>query len=131
MADGYPGDMTQEDIEEQLFQDFLAQVLPGTPAPITMPQATAELLLRLIGTPGAPVVVSLSPTSSTTASQNLSVRGSGFTDTSKVVFDGTEVATTFKSAVALQATVAGSAGTYEVFVRDVSGDSNTMRFEFK
>ena len=139
MPDGYPGDVSQQEVEEQLLLDFMAQVIPGTPAPVIVPQATAELLLRLIGNaaPGtgggsAPLFTSISPTSSSTASQNISARGSGFTPLSKIVFDGNAMGNTvFKDAGWLQSMVSAPPGVYDVLVRDPAGDSNVRQFTFK
>jgi hypothetical protein len=137
MPDGYPGDMTQEEIEGQLLRDFQAQVTPGTPAPVIISQETAELLLRLLGdampeTGGVPVVTSLSPTQTNTGSQNISVRGTGFTPQSRIVFDGNEMGnTTFRDAGWLQSMISAPVGTYDVLVRDAAGDSNSMQFMFK
>ena len=137
MPDGYPGDMTQEEIEGQLLRDFQAQVTPGTPAPVVIPQETAALLLRLLGDAmpepgGVPVVTTLSPTQTNTGSQNISVRGTGFTPQSKIVFDGDEMSNTvFKDAGWLQSVVSAPVGSYDVLVRDTAGDSNALQFTFK
>jgi IPT/TIG domain len=134
--DGFPGDATQQQIDDQLLSDFRDQVTPGTPAPVTIPQRTAELLLSLVedsyATGTAPVVTSLSPAYTNTGSQNLSVRGNGFTSGSKIVFDGTEMSNTvFKDAGWLQSMVSAPPGTYDVLVHDAAGDSNAMQFQFR
>jgi hypothetical protein len=48
MPDGYPGEMTQEEIEERLLYEFVQATTVGTPAPVTIPQETAELLAKIV-----------------------------------------------------------------------------------
>lgn len=78
-----------------------------------------------------PVVTSISPTTTNTGSQKISVRGTGFTPLSVIVFGGIEQTTTFQDPTWMQATVAAPVGIYDVVARDVGGDSNAMQFEFK
>lgn len=78
-----------------------------------------------------PVITSLSPTSDNTGSRVISIRGTGFIDPSTIVFNNTDMVTTWKDATWLQATIAGPPGTYDIFVRNANGSSNIVQFQFK
>ena len=82
--------------------------------------------------PPPPTVTSISPTTSQSANQQISVRGTDFTADTKIVFAGTEQTTTFRDATWLQAMVANpGVGFYDVLARGTGGDSNAMQFQFK
>jgi hypothetical protein len=78
-----------------------------------------------------PVIDSITPLSGPKPDATLTVVGSNFTPNSIVVFDGAEAVTVFGSDTALSAAVhQNTAGTYDVLVRDVNGDSNVVTFRF-
>jgi len=82
--------------------------------------------------PNPPVLTSISPTVTNTGSQKISARGSNFTLTSVMVFNGVVQITTFQDSKWLEAIVVSpGVGFYDVLVRDTGGDSISFQFEFK
>jgi|SRR5262245_16631608 len=79
-----------------------------------------------------PVITSIDPTSGPPPSvAPLVVNGQNFTSSAKVWFGGEQKATTVRSATRVDASVHGGVpGDFEVFVRDVAGDSNVVTFTF-
>lgn len=92
-------------------------------------QVGQEAPVAPVGDP--PVLSTLSPGQSAQSSVVVDVRGSNFTTNSVVVFNNVQIATTFVSNTRLTATfIRTGAGTYDVKVRDVGGDSNVKQFTF-
>lgn len=105
---------------------------PNSPDPTTPPQVPPDPEPPDPEPGVPPVVTSISPTTTNTGSQKISVRGTGFTPASKIVFNGAEQVTTVQTLEWLQATITKpGVGFYDVWVRDAGGDSNKMQFQFK
>lgn len=84
------------------------------------------------GNPGTPpTITSLVPATKPLPSCELIVRGTGFSSTAVILFNGVAVPTAFVSETKLTATVsATTAGPYPIKVRTAAGDSAAATFTF-